>query len=558
VTDDVTAATPGARPLSQRLLDGVERVGNKVPHPALMFLYLIIGVIVLSAVLAWLGVSVTEQIAVPVPIETIPDRYEDSVLPILQAAADQLGQTYASDFEIVEQTIAIKSLLTVEGIRFIFTSFVPNFAGFGVVAVVLVAMLGAGVAEAAGLMGALIRMLVKVSPRRLLAFILILVGVVSSVATDAGYLILVPLGAAAFMSVGRHPLAGLAAAFAGVGAIFGVNLIPTPSDAMITEITNESIALAGGEPISILGNFYFSVVASVVLAGVAAVVTERMVEPRLGPWPPEGATAETAEADASPDPDAAPRETRGLRYALVGLLVFVGLIVLLTLPGGAPLRDPVSGDIVGQTPFMDSLIFIISMFFLVCGVAYGVGAGTFTSGDDVVAAITKTFASLAGLIFMLLMISQFIAVFNYSNLPNVVAVGLAELLEQAGIGALPLMVGMIAVIFVLDFIMPGLVPKWAIFAPIFVPLFIQLDVAPQTVLAAYRVGDSPANVITPLMVYLPFMVTIAQRYQKDAGIGTIIALMLPYTFVILAAWVLLYVAWFLLGIPLGPGYPVGT
>jgi aminobenzoyl-glutamate transport protein len=207
---------------------------------------------------------------------------------------------------------------------------------------------------------------------------------------------------------------------------------------------------------------------------------------------------------------------------------------------------------------MDSLIFIISLLFLVCGVAYGIGAGTFTGSNDVVSAITKTFASLAGLIFMLLMISQFIAVFNYSNLPDVMAVGLAEVLEQAGIGALPLMVGMILVIVLLDFIMPGLVPKWAIFAPIFVPLFMQLDVAPQTVLAAYRVGDSPVNVITPLMVYLPFMVTIAQRYQKDAGIGTIIALMLPYTITILAAWIILYIVWFLLGIPLGPGYPVGA
>jgi aminobenzoyl-glutamate transport protein len=565
-----TAPEPAGASLTQRLLDGVERVGNKVPHPALMFLYLIIGVIVLSAVLAWLDVSVTEQVAVPVPIGVPPSYYEDSVLPILAPAPADIGYLYADDFEIVEQTIAIESLLTVEGIRFIFTSFVPNFAGFSVVAVVLVAMMGAGVAEAAGLMGALIRLLVKVSPRRLLAFILIFVGVLSSVATDAGYLILVPLGAAAFISVGRSPLAGLAAAFAGVGAIFGVNLIPTPSDAMITEITNESIALAGGEPISILSNYYFAIVASIVLAVVAAVVTERVVEPRLramGHAGNEAAATSTGSAgddpaedehDGAPDPDAAAKESRGLRYAGLALLGFAILIGLLTLPPGAPLRDPVSGDIVGQTPFMDSLIFIISLLFLVCGIGYGVGARTFTSGNDVVAAITKTFASLAGLIFMLLMISQFIAVFNYSNLPSVLAVSLAELLEQAGIGALPLMLGMILVITLLDFIMPGLVPKWAIFAPIFVPLFMQLDVAPQTVLAAYRVGDSPVNVITPLMVYLPFMVTIAQRYQKGAGIGTVIALMLPYTIVILAAWIVLYVAWFILGIPWGPGYPVGA
>jgi aminobenzoyl-glutamate transport protein len=228
----------------------------------------------------------------------------------------------------------------------------------------------------------------------------------------------------------------------------------------------------------------------------------------------------------------------------------------VTLPPGAPLRDPVTGDIVGQTPFMDSLLFIITMTFLVAGVGYGFGAGTFSGSNDVIAAVTKTFAGLAGLIFMLLMISQFIAVFNFSQLPNVIAVGLSQFLETAGIGALPLLIGLILVIVALDLIMPGLVPKWAIFAPIFVPLFIQLGVPAQTVLAAYRVGDSPFNTLTPLMVYLPFIVTVAQRYKKDAGIGTIIALMLPYALILLAVWIVLFVIWYVLGLPLGPGYPI--
>jgi aminobenzoyl-glutamate transport protein len=205
---------------------------------------------------------------------------------------------------------------------------------------------------------------------------------------------------------------------------------------------------------------------------------------------------------------------------------------------------------------MDSLLFIISMSFLISGIAYGRGARTFTSSNDVIAAVTTTFAGLAGLVFMLLLISQFIAYFTYSNLPSVLAIVLAEGLEHAGIGALPLLIGMILVILLLDIIMPGLIPKWAIFAPIFVPLFIQLGVPPQTGLAAYRVGDSPLNVVTPLMVYLPFMVTIAQRYQKNAGIGTIIALMLPYVVIIALAWIVLFVIWFVLGLPLGPGYPI--
>jgi len=196
------------------------------------------------------------------------------------------------------------------------------------------------------------------------------------------------------------------------------------------------------------------------------------------------------------------------------------------------------------------------MSLLISGIAFGRGAGTFTSPNDVITAVTTTFAGLAGLVFMLLMISQFIAYFTYSNLPSVLAIVLAEWLEHAGIGALPLLIGMIVVILLLDVIMPGLIPKWAIFAPIFIPLFIQLGVPPQTGLAAYRVGDSPMNVVTPLMVYLPFMVTIAQRYDKNAGIGTIIALMLPYVVILAAVWIVLFVVWFVLGLPLGPGYPV--
>jgi aminobenzoyl-glutamate transport protein len=412
--------------------------------------------------------------------------------------------------------------------------------------------MGAGVAEASGLMAALIRVLVAASPRRILSFVLILVGVVSSIATDAGYLILVPLGAAAFLSVGRHPLAGMAACFAGVGSIFGVNLIPGPIDAQITAITNEAIGIAGGEPLSILANYWFSIVSSIALAVVAWVVTERVIEPRLGAFDVNGLVESTAEG-AVDDPAA---QRRGLRYAAIAAAAFLGLVLLITLPPGAPLRDPETGNIIGTTPFMDSLLFIITMTFLIAGVGYGRGAGTFTGPNDVIAAVTKMFASLAGLVFMLLMIAQFIAYFNYSNIPSVLAITLAEVLETAGIGALPLLIGMILVIFLLDVIMPGLVPKWAIFAPIFVPLFIQLGVPPQTGLAAYRVADSPLNTVTPLMVYLPFMVTVAQRYQKDAGIGTIIALMIPYVVIIAVSWVILFVAWFLLGLPVGPGYPV--
>ncbi|WP_206080020.1 AbgT family transporter [Propioniciclava coleopterorum] len=491
--------------------------------------------------------SITESVAVPVE-QGAPqiDYYEDTTQPGVTAPEG----AYPDDWTIVEETVAIKSLLSTDGIRFIFSSFVNNFAGFGVVAVTFIAMMGAGVAEESGLLGSLIRKLVGAAPRWALSFILILVGVLSSVASDAGYLILIPLAAAAFASVGRHPLAGLASGFAGVAAIFMVNVSLTPTDAMITEIANEAISLAGGQPITIVANYYFMVAMSLILALVAALVTEKIVEPRLGTWDPsEGSAGHVDAAEISPEAD-----RRGSRFALIGFGIMVAVVALATFPPGAPLRDPETGNIIGNTPFMDSLLFIIMLLFLISGVCYGVGAGTMKGSGDVIKAITKTFSGLGGMVLMLLMISQFIAFFNWTNLPRVLAGSLAELLEQANIGAVPLLLGFIVVIVLLDFIMPGALPKWAIFAPIFVPLFMRLGVAPQTLLAAYRVADSPVNALTPLMVYLPFIASIAARYQKKAGIGTVVALMLPYSLAIFVAGTVVFLVWFLLGIPLGPGY----
>ncbi|HNV12158.1 MAG TPA: AbgT family transporter [Propionibacteriaceae bacterium] len=529
------------------LLGAVERIGNKVPHPVLMFAYLILLVIALSWVLNAIGWSVTEQVAVPVS-EGAPeyDYYEDTTQPGISSP----DAPYDEDWTIIEEVVSIRNLVSVDGVRFIFSSFVNNFAGFSVVAVVFIAMMGAGVAEEAGLLGSLIRRLVRSAPKWALTFMLVLVGVISSIASDAGYLILIPLAAAAFASVGRHPLAGLASGFAGVAAIFMVNVMFTPTDAMITEIANESIAVAGGTPITIAANYYFMIASSLIMSFVTALITERYVEPRLGPWKPEdageGATQEVTLDEAA--------DKKGSRFALIGLLVVLAIVSLATFLPGAPLRDPETGAIIGNTPFMDSLLFIIMLAFLVSGVCYGVGAGTMKSANAVIAAITKTFQGLGGMVLMLLMISQFIAYFNWTRLPQVIAGSLAHLLEQANIGAIPLLIGFILVIVLLDVIMPGSLPKWAIFAPIFVPLFIRLGVAPQTLLAAYRVADSPVNALTPLMVYLPFIVTVAQRYDKKSGIGTVIALMLPYAVVILVVWVVMFLLWFVLGIPLGPGY----
>ncbi len=232
------------------------------------------------------------------------------------------------------------------------------------------------------------------------------------------------------------------------------------------------------------------------------------------------------------------------------------MIGLLTAIPGAPLRDPETGDIIGDSPFMDSLIVIITIIFFAAGLAYGRGAGTIRTSDEVLGSITKSWAGLASLLFLFLLIAQFIAYFNFSNMAQVAAVKLGDLLEGADIGAVWLLIGFIIVTMIVDLIMPAAIAKWAILAPIFIPLFLRLGVAPQTVLAAYRVGDSPFNVVTPLMAYFPLIVVFAQRYQKDAGIGTVVSMMLPYVLMLSVVWTLFFVAWYLIGIPLGPGAPV--
>jgi aminobenzoyl-glutamate transport protein len=514
----MTQTGEASKTVLQTLLDGVETVGNKVPHPAVIFLVLMGVVVLLSHAFYVLGASVSYQRINP--------------------------QTH----DIEDLTATVNSLLSADGIRFLLTSAVRNFLNFGPVGVILVAMVGVGLAEQAGLIGALIHKLINITPRRAITFIVVFLGICSSIASDAGYLVLIPLGAGVFLSLGRHPLAGLAAAFSGVGAVFGVNLLITPIDGILTEITNDAIHLLDPSySIDLTANVYFAIVSSLVLCVVCTVITEKLVEPRLGEYHGEvpSATGEgVSESEA---------ESRGLAYALYALLGVVAVVALLTLPPGALLRHPATGAIVGNSPFMDSLIVLIMLVFLVTGVAYGIGAQTIKSSVDAINAITKSFASLSGLILLFLVISQFIAYFNYSNMATIAAVKMADFLESANFRPLPLLLGFIAVVGIVGVIIVGVIPKWAIFAPIFVPLFMKLNVAPEVVLAAYRVADSPPNVITPLMPYFGLIVVFAQRYQKEAGVGTVVAMMLPYYVGVFVVWTLLLIGWHLLRLPLGPG-----
>jgi aminobenzoyl-glutamate transport protein len=552
VSAEAVGETPTKKSRMQRILDGIEQVGNKVPHPALIFLALIFLVIVLSQILSWTGASVTTEVVEPSTVQVAPEYPGGTSVP----GNDAPPAPAVPDYKVQHETITAQSLLTGDGIRYIFTTAVQNFNDFGVVAVILVAMIGVGVAEEAGLIAALIRKMVKVAPRGLITFIIVLLGGISSVASDAGYLVLIPLGAAAFASLGRHPLAGIAAAYAGVSAAFFVNVLITPADGIITEVTNETIGLVAPDVhLNVTHNFFFSIAATIFCALVMTVITERILEPRLGRYDPAEAP-EDAPVDHQPTDEEMQLESRGLRWSGYYLLIAVAIVSALTFIPGAPLRNPDTGEIFGSSPFMSSLLFIISMLFLAAGLGYGRGAKSLIGSTNVINAIVKTFNGLGGLIFLMLLIAQFIAFFNYTNMSTLAATGLADLLERADIGALPLLIGFILLVAIIDLIMPGVIPKWAILAPIFVPLFYRLGIAPQTVIAAYRVGDGPMNVITPLMVYLPFIVLVCQKYRKKAGIGTVVSMMLPYTGIVLVTWTLFYILWYVLGIPWGPSAPV--
>jgi aminobenzoyl-glutamate transport protein len=511
---DQAPASESTKTATSGLLGFIERVGNSVPHPAVLFLLLIVGVVLISQVLQMLGVGATYQ---RINLETD---------------------------EIENVTTNVRSLLSADGIRFICTSVVANFVSFGPVGIIVVAMIGVGLAERSGLIGALIRQIVAIAPPRSLTAIVITLGVLSSIASDAGYLVLIPLGAAAFHSVGRHPLAGLAAAFAGVAAAFGANVLVKPIDGILAEMTNDAVAVVDPTmSIDLTANLYFGIASSLMLIVVCTIVTTKLVEPRLGDY--RGASSQ------APSDKLSALETRGLLFALVAFVAVAALILLLTLPANAPLRSPETGTVIGESPFMASLVFFIMLVFFATGMAYGIGAKTMTTADEVIAAVTTTLAGLAGLLLLFFVISQFVAYFNFSNIGTVLAVQLASSLQQAELNAGTLLLAFIAIGIVMSLPVPNILPKWAILAPVFVPLFLKLGIDPDIVLAAYRVSDSPPNVINPLLPHFALVVGFARQWQPEAGVGTIIAMMMPYAIATTIAWTLLFFVWYWLAIPFG-------
>jgi aminobenzoyl-glutamate transport protein len=510
------AAVP--KSLMQRILDAVERVGNMVPHPVVIFLILIAIVIALSALLGAVGTAVTFERINP--------------------------ETHTIEMA----TTAIRSLLTSDGIRFMYESLVPNFMNFTALGLMIAAMIGAGVAEESGLVKALIRKLVLVSPSWALTYILAFIGIISSVAADAGYLVLIPLAGIAYLSVGRHPIAGLALGFAGVAGAFTVNMLIKPLDAVLVEFTNDAAHLVDpNKTIGLASNVWFSIASVLLLTVVIALVTDRIVAPRLGTYTQGG----TAGDDPASSNALSGVESRGLNFALIGLIALVIIFCLLTLPSGAPLRNHQTGELIGNSPFMNGLIALIMLAFLVTGSAYGIGAGTVRTMTDVIKMIEKSVTSLGGTIFLFFVLSQFVAYFTYTNIGTVMALSLSGALRSANIGPLPLLLGFIVVVALIDLLLTGAIAKWAIFAPVFVPLLMKLGVEPEAVLAAYRVGDSPMNAITPLNQYFALVVGFAVKYDKTAGVGTIVSVMLPYVVAIFVLWTALFAVWKVLGLPWG-------
>jgi len=514
------AETSGApKSMMQRFLDTVEQVGNRVPHPVIIFLILIGFVIVVSFILEATGASVTYQVINP--------------------------ETHA----IETVTTQARSLATASGIRDMYVRLVPNFMGFAAIGLLVVAMVGVGVAEEAGLIKALIRMIVAVAPAWSITYLLAFVGVLSSIAADAGYVVLIPLAGAAYLSLGRHPLAGIALGFAAVAGAFNVNMLIKPLDAVLTELTNDAIRMVDPtRTIELTSGLLFSIVSVPLLVIVIALVTDRVISPRLGKFDPSHAEGTEPDAQGS---GLAPAEWRGLAFAGVALALVLGICALLTLPSGAPLRNPETGALIGNSPFMNGLIVAIMFVFLAAGVAYGIGAATMKSSADVIGAMTKAISGLGGTILLFLVISQFIAYFNYSNLPTLMAVTMADALKAANIGSIWMLLGFIVVVTALNIVFTPAIAKWAIFAPVFVPLFVTLNVDPAAVLSAYRVGDSPTNTLTPLNAYFALVVGFAQKYAKDTGIGTVVALLLPYAVWMTIAWTGLFTVWYLLGLPWG-------
>ena len=490
----------------QSALNVVERLGNLLPNPATLFAGLALIVVGLSWVFSRMGVAVIHP--------------------------------------STGQSLPVINLLCVEGLQRMLVNLVPNFVGFPPLGSVLACLVGIAVAERTGLITAALRMVVMAAPPRWLSSIVVFGGILSHSGADVGYVLYIPLGAAVFHVVGRHPLAGLAAAFAGVAGGFNANIVLGTIDVLLGGITQSAAAVVKPEiVVTPAANWYFMAASSVLITFVGAWVTEKIIEPRLGSY-----TGDAAREAVKP---LSTGEKRGLRWAAVAVLTLTALVLVGTLTDGGFLVDPSFP----ASYFIRGLIFFIFFYGLVAGIAYGIGAGTIRNDHDVVDGMSASLATMGSYIVMAFFASQFLAYFTWTNLGTVLAVKGAGVLQGFDLQDSPiiLLVSLVFFTSAVDLLIGSASAKWTLLAPIFVPMFMLLGYSPEIVQGAYRVGDSCTNIITPLNQYFPLILGFAVRYVPKTGIGSMIALMLPYSVAFLIAWTLMLMGWIALGLPVGPG-----
>ncbi len=508
------------KPLFTRFLDSVEYLGNLLPHPITLFAIFCVAILISSGIAGYFEVSVMD----PRP-EGSPGRAADGMIHVV-------------------------SLLNAEGLQLIVTSLVKNFVGFAPLGTVLVAMLGVAIAEHSGLLSAAMRGLVMGASSRMVTVTVVFAGIISNTASELGYVVLIPLAAMLFHSLGRHPLAGLAAAFAGVSGGYSANLLIGTVDPLLSGITETAAQMI--DPTYTVGpevNWYFMFISTFFIAGMGAFVTEKIVEPKLGKYNVEDA-AEDLTQDKMGELTAV--EKKALKLAGIAVLAVSALLAWTIVPADGVLRSA-TGTVAGS-PFLKSIVAFIFVFFAIPGFVYGKVVGTMKNDRDVIDAMSKSMSSMGMYIVLVFFAAQFVAFFKWTNFGQVFAVAGADFLQNIGLTGPMLFFAFILMCGFINLMIGSASAQWAVTAPIFIPMLMLVGYAPETIQAAYRIGDSTTNIITPMMSYFGLILAVATRYMKNLGIGTLIATMLPYSLCFLVGWSLLFYVWvFLLGFPVGPG-----
>jgi aminobenzoyl-glutamate transport protein len=497
--------------LTTRMLASVERVGNKLPDPAMLFVFLLVVVWLLSWLLSYVS------------------------------------------FEMIDprsgEPLVINNLLSGTAMTAWLSVLVTNFSHFHPVGVVLVAMLGIGVAEHTGFINTGLRALLGVTAKWLVTPMVILVGIVSHSAVDAGYVLVIPLGGVIFYAAGRHPLAGIAAAFAGVSGGFSANFVPSSLDPLLQGLSQAGARILDPEIVlNPLNNYFFTTASSVLIVGLGWYLTDKVIEPRLKDVELDGDLEDMPRMHALE-----PNERKGLRTALLALLAGIVFMVVTAWPADSAWRDANGSLATGSAPIMASIVSLIFLMFVIPGVTYGIAAKTIKSSKDVIDGMTKAMHLMAYYLVIMFFIAQFVYAFGQSNLGVLLALQGAAGLKALAMPAAVTLVGIVLLTAFINLFVGSATGKWGLLAPIFIPMLMTLGISPDLTQAAYRVGDSSTNIITPLMPYFPLVVVYCQRYVTTTGIGTLTAMMLPYSVTFITCWTIFLVVYYLLGIPLGIG-----